>query len=90
MDKIRNFLVYCDIPYRDTTKYKTETFPYEEFYKWVKEVSVHNTILISEYNMPQEFECIWQKETRVNFDSNRTSGDKDNVRIEKLFTYNRK
>ena len=86
-DKIKDYVIYCDIPYRDTTKYKTETFPYEEFYQWVKDMSVHNTVLISEYNMPDEFECIWSKETKVNFDSKRTAGDKDNIRIEKLFTY---
>ena len=27
--KIRNRVVYCDIPYRDTTDYKTEQFPYD-------------------------------------------------------------
>ena len=86
-DKIKDYVIYCDIPYRDTTKYKTETFPYEEFYQWVKDMSVHNTVLISEYNMPDEFECIWSKETKVNFDSKRTAGAKDNIRIEKLFTY---
>ena len=45
----------------------------------------YNTVLISEYNMPEEFKCIWQKETKANFDSNRTAGDKNNIRTEKLF-----
>ena len=61
-DKIRGYVIYCDIPYKGTTKYKTEEFPYEKFYEWAKEMSIHNTILISEYNMPDEFECIWEKE----------------------------
>jgi site-specific DNA-adenine methylase len=87
LDKINNYIIYCDIPYRDTTKYKTEKFPYEEFYKWVKDMSVHNTVLISEYNMPEEFECIWQKEIIVNIDSNKVAGDGKNIRTEKLFTY---
>jgi site-specific DNA-adenine methylase len=56
IDKINNYVIYCDIPYRGTTKYKTESFPYEEFYEWVKKLSIHNTVLISEYNMPEEFE----------------------------------
>lgn len=86
-DKIKGYVIYCDIPYRGTTKYKTEKFPYEEFYKWAKEMSVHNTVLISEYNMPEEFECIWKKETKANFDSNRKSNDEKNVRVEKLFIY---
>ena len=60
-DKIKGYVIYCDIPYKGTTKYKTEEFPYEKFYEWAKEMSIHNTILISEYNMPDEFECIWEK-----------------------------
>lgn len=88
-DKIKGYVIYCDPPYRGTTKYKTEEFPYEEFYQWCREMSVYNTVLISEYNMPDDFECIWQKETKANFDSNRKSNDEKNVRIEKLFTYNK-
>ena len=32
-DKINNCVIYCDPPYRDTTKYKTEEFPYEKYYQ---------------------------------------------------------
>lgn len=86
-DKIQGYVIYCDPPYRGTTKYKTETFPYDEFYQWVKDMSVHNTVLVSEYNMPDEFECIWQKEHKTLLDSNKSSGDSKNVRVEKLYTY---
>lgn len=89
-DKIKDYVIYCDIPYRNTTKYKTETFPYEEFYQWVKDMSIHNTVLISEYNMPDEFNCIWSTETTVNMDSNKIAGDSKNIRVEKLFTYKTK
>lgn len=88
IDKINNYVIYCDIPYRDTTKYKTETFPYEKFYEWIKKLSVHNTVLISEYNMPDDFKCIWQKEVKCSIDSNKVSGDDKNLRIERLYTYN--
>lgn len=85
-EKIKNYVIYCDIPYRSTLKYETEPFPYDEFYKWAKEMSKNNTVLISEYDMPDDiFECIWQKETRCSIDSNKVSGDKSNNRIEKLF-----
>lgn len=83
-DKIKGYVIYCDAPYRGTTKYKTEDFPYEEFYKWCKEMSIHNTVLISEYNMPNDFKCIWEKESKVNFDSNRNKSDK---RIERVYKY---
>lgn len=88
-DKINGYVIYCDPPYRKTTKYKTEKFPYEEFYDWCIEMSKNNTVLISEYNMPEDrFECIWSKEVKANFDSNRTSGDIKNIRIERLFKVN--
>lgn len=87
LDKIKNYVIYCDIPYRGTTKYKTETFPYEEFYEWVKVASINNIVLISEYSMPEEFTCIWSKETKTLLDSNKNKDDDGNIRIEKLFTY---
>lgn len=87
LEKIKGYVIYCDIPYHGTTKYKTETFPYEEFYEWVKVASVNNIVLISEYSMPEEFTCIWQKETKTLLDSNKNKNDDKNIRIEKLFTY---
>lgn len=83
-EDIKDYVIYCDIPYRNTTKYKTEKFPYDRFYEWVKEMSIHNTVLISEYSMPEEFECIWEKEVKVNLDSAREKGDN---RVERLYTY---
>ena len=88
-EKIKNYVIYCDIPYRSTIKYKTDSFPYDEFYKWAKEMSKNNTVLISEYDMPDDFECIWQKETKCTIDSNKVSGDKNNNRVEKLFKVKR-
>ena len=88
LDKFKNYVIYCDIPYKDTTKYSTGGFPYEEFYEWIKKASENNIVLISEYNMPEEFTCIWQKETKTLLDSNKEKSDDKNIRIEKLFTYN--
>ena len=82
---ISDYVIYCDPPYRNTTKYKTETFPYKEFYDWCRQMSKDNIVLISEYWMPDDFECIWEKESKVNFDSNRNPNDDKNKRIEKLF-----
>lgn len=58
IDDIKNSVIYCDIPYKGTLKYSTNDFPYEKFYKWCKVLSKNNTVLISEYNMPEGFECI--------------------------------
>ena len=87
-DKIKGYVIYCDIPYKGTKKYNTEPFPYEEFYKWAIEMAKNNTVLISEYNMPSNFKCIWKKDTKVNFDSNRIAANENCKRTEKLFLCN--
>lgn len=79
---IKNAVIYCDPPYRDTTKYVTQGFNYEGFYDWCREKAKDNIVFISEYNMPDDFECIWEKEHRTSLSSHR--GDKSK-RIEKLF-----
>ena len=87
-DKIKGYVIYCDIPYKGTTKYKTEPFPYEEFYIWANEMAKYNTVLVSEYNMPSNFKCIWEKDIKVNFDSNRIAANENCKRTEKLFLCN--
>lgn len=88
-DKVKGYMIYCDPPYRGTTKYETEEFPYEEFYEWCKKASENNTVLISEYTMPDEFECIWSKEVKTSLGSG-VNEDSNKNRIEKLFTYKNK
>ena len=86
-EKINGYVIYCDPPYRGTTKYKTDEFPYEEYYDWVREMSKDNIVLCSEYWMPDDFTCVWQKETKTLIDSNKKSEDINNVRVEKLYIY---
>lgn len=81
----KNHVIYCDIPYRGTLKYNTDHFPYDEFYVWAKEMSENNTVLISEYSMPDGFKCIWRKDVKVAIDSKKKSGDDKLNRVEKLF-----
>ena len=62
-------LVYCDIPYKDTTQYcKDEVgeFNHDEFYQWVRENSNKYEIYVSEYkeNVPKDFEIVWEKKSR--------------------------
>lgn len=87
-DSLEGFVIYCDIPYKGTTKYSnTNKFPYEEFYEWATRLAQKNIVLISEYSMPDDgrFEVIWQKQVKALNDCNRVAGDKNNERIEKLF-----
>lgn len=84
---LSGYVIYCDPPYQGTTPYK-QKFDYETFYNWCREMGKKNTILISEYSMPDDFTCIWAKETMVSLDSNKKESDKNNVRIERLFIHN--
>ena len=45
-----------------------------------------NIVLISEYSMPDDFECIWEEEMICTVDGNRKENEKKNMRVEKLFT----
>lgn len=75
-------VIYCDPPYRDTTKYK-DSFDHDKFYNWCREkYKEGHQIFISEYWMPDDFKCVWQKE--VNSSLTKNTGAKKG--IEKLFT----
>ena len=42
---ISNFIIYCDPPYKGTTKYKTDGFPYDEYYDWCRKMAKNNIVL---------------------------------------------
>lgn len=58
-------LVYCDPPYKGTTTdgYGEYIFNHELFYDWVREQKA--LVLVSEYNMPDDFIPIWRKNKSV-------------------------
>ena len=82
--KIKNTLIYCDPPYKNTKHYSKQTIDYEEFYNFCRVMSKDNIVVISEYSMPDDFDCIWQKDRNVLQKSDRIKGDKV---TEKLFVY---
>lgn len=83
-NEYKNCVFYLDPPYRKTLSYSTGGFPYEEFDKWAIELAKNNTVLISEYELPEDkFECIWSKDVKVGISG---QGDiKNKKRVEKLF-----
>ena len=77
-----NSIIYCDPPYKDTTKYK-DSFDHEPFYEWCRQKHKEgHQIFVSEYKMPDDFICVWSKE--VNNSLTKDTGSKKGV--EKLFT----
>lgn len=78
-----NSIIYCDPPYKNTTKYRDE-FNHELFWEWCrKKVNEGHTVYISEYNAPEDFVCVWQKEI-INNLAKKTDNKKG---IEKLFVH---
>lgn len=78
-----NSLIYCDPPYENTTKYK-DNFNHKTFWQWCREkTSEGHTVFVSEYNAPEDFDCIWQKEIV----SSLTKDTGSKRAVEKLFRY---
>lgn len=74
-------VIYCDPPYSTGTQYKT-TFDHKKFWDWIREISVDNYVYVSEYNAPDDFVSIWEKEHKSGID-NKAKTHKPT--IEKLF-----
>lgn len=74
--------IYCDIPYKGVKQYTTsKNFDYERFYDWCREKHAEcYRIFVSEYEMPDDFKCVWQKQ--ITNSMNQTITKKP---IEKLF-----
>lgn len=79
----KNSLIYCDPPYEGTTQYRDQ-FNHSDFWEWCREMVIKgHKVFISEYNAPDDFVCIWQKETV----SSLTKDTGSKKAIEKLFKH---
>jgi len=79
-----NSIIYCDPPYKNTATYteNKDDFNHDKFWGWCREMTRRgNNVFISEYNAPDDFECIWQKEIVSSLTKN--TGSKTGT--EKLF-----
>lgn len=74
-------IIYCDIPYKNTTKYETGNFNHFDFYDWSElKFKQGHKIFISEYSMPEDrFTKIWTKQVESNL------SNKNQNKIECLF-----
>ena len=82
-----NSLIYCDPPYEGTFGYeKGKTFDHNIFWQWCRDKAKEgHTVFVSEYNAPDDFKCIWEKQLTqvINNTTNKTPKP-----VEKLFTLN--
>lgn len=80
----RRSIIYCDIPYIGTKQYSTsKNFDHESFWQWAKNKTREgNDVLISEYQAPNDFVCVWQKQV-----TNAINTTKTYKPIERLFVH---
>lgn len=82
LDIPNNSVLYCDIPYSNTTNYRNK-FNHEMFWKWCDEqIAKRHKVFVSEYAAPEGWRCIWEKQ--VNSSLTQDTGSKKAV--ERLFT----
>lgn len=79
----KDCLIYCDPPYQGTTQYgSSKDFDYDKFWNWIREMSKNNIVLVSEYNAPEDFKCVFKKKLTTTLDKNSRKQD-----TEKLFLH---
>lgn len=65
-----------------TTGYRFGKFNHEAFYSWCKIVaSAGHKVFVSEYQMPDDFTCVWEKEV-----TNSVNPFATQKPVERLFT----
>lgn len=80
-------LVYCDPPYAGTTGYDgAGDFDTPAFWNWVRDNSDESVVIVSEYEAPTDFECIWERQHKCTV---RRFGDAS-PSTERLFRYPRR
>lgn len=79
-----NSVIYCDIPYRNTSKYSMD-FSHESFFEWARQMALRGyRLYISEYSAPPDFIPVWQKSIQQLYNS---AGNKAGAAEEKLFVH---
>ena len=77
-------IIYADPPYKNSKQYEfSKGFDYEKFYDWCRKMGKRDgcKIFISEYEMPEDFKCVWEMEV-----TNSMHPTKTKKPVEKLFT----
>lgn len=55
---VKNAVIYCDPPYRETTQYSSGLFDSDAFFDWCRAVAQNNVLIVSEYDAPEDFTSI--------------------------------
>ena len=71
--------IYIDAPYQSTTGYGGD-FDHTLFWETMREWSQNNDVFVSEYEAPDDFECVFEIPKRMTMSNN-----KSEIRFERLF-----
>jgi len=79
----KGMVIYCDPPYKNTGigNLYFKDFDTDKFWNIMRQWSDDNLVFISEYEAPDDFECIWEKNINSIFNGNMKT------KTEKLFRY---
>lgn len=84
IELLNNYVIYCDPPYKNVKKYDNSlSFNHDEFWEIMRLWSKNNKVIISEQEAPDDFMCIWKKESLRTIDNTKRVNS-----VEKLFIYN--
>ena len=82
LDIPTNSLIYCDPPYKNTTGYAVGKFDHDKFFEWCRNMKQKgHVVFVSEYQAPDDFECVYEKNIVSSLDKN--TGGKTG--LERLF-----
>ena len=87
INEISGYTIYADPPYfnKKSTQNKypgVDKFNENDFWEWCKKIGKNNIVLISNYDAPNDFKCIFEKEYRIF-----SKDTKNPISIEKLYKY---
>lgn len=82
---VKGFTIYCDPPYRGTTRYK-DSFDNERFELKLLQLAEHNSVFVSEYEMSNKdnFKELWSGKVKSSLSANGAVGGSVSS-VEKLF-----
>ncbi len=60
----KEYILYCDPPYKGTSTYFKDEFDHNKYWKWVREKSKTNLVYTSEYSAPDDFVAILEFEQK--------------------------
>ena len=87
INDVMGYTIYCDPPYYQKNSKKpiyvgVGRFDEKSFWDWCRKIGKNNNLIISNYEAPDDFTCIFEKEHRI-FSKN----TKQPIAIERLYKY---